>query len=99
MSSISEERTSDRLAGIIRAGTDPVADVLSAPWLCQALKRTLDVAVSLIVLTLIAIPLAFIALAIKLESTGPVFYRVRRVGYRGTPLLMLKFRKMHHGAA
>ena len=40
-----------------------------------------------------------IALAIKLDSRGPVFYRVRRVGFRGNPLHMLKFRKMHDDAA
>ncbi len=40
-----------------------------------------------------------IALAIKLDSRGPVFFRVRRVGFRGEPLRMLKFRKMHHDAA
>ena len=40
-----------------------------------------------------------IAIAIKLDSPGPVFYRVRRVGYRGRTLRMLKFRKMHDDAA
>jgi lipopolysaccharide/colanic/teichoic acid biosynthesis glycosyltransferase len=37
--------------------------------------------------------------AIKLDSPGPVFYRVRRVGFRGQTLLMLKVRKMHEDAA
>jgi lipopolysaccharide/colanic/teichoic acid biosynthesis glycosyltransferase len=43
--------------------------------------------------------LVLIALAIKLDSRGPVFYRVRRVGFRGKPLLMLKFRKMYDKAS
>lgn len=59
-------------------------------------KRALDVLIAVTALTILAIPLALIAIAIKLDSRGPVFYRVRRVGYRGRPLLMLKFRKMHH---
>lgn len=62
-------------------------------------KRTVDVlaATTMLVATL---PLfLLIAIAIKLDSRGPVFYRVRRVGYRGLPLRMLKFRKMRHDAA
>jgi lipopolysaccharide/colanic/teichoic acid biosynthesis glycosyltransferase len=39
------------------------------------------------------------ALAIKLESRGPVFYRCRRVGRGGREFSMLKFRKMCTGAA
>jgi lipopolysaccharide/colanic/teichoic acid biosynthesis glycosyltransferase len=39
-----------------------------------------------------------IVVCIKLDSRGPIFYRVRRVGYQGRPLMMLKFRKMHQGA-
>ena len=39
-----------------------------------------------------------IALLIVLDSPGPVFYRAERVGFRGRPLRMLKFRKMHPDA-
>jgi lipopolysaccharide/colanic/teichoic acid biosynthesis glycosyltransferase len=62
------------------------------------LKRFTDVIVSTLALALTSPLLLSIALAIKFDSRGPVLYRVRRVGYRGTPLLMLKFRKMHHDA-
>lgn len=61
-------------------------------------KRAFDFTVALTLLILLALPLLIIALAVKLDSPGPVFYRVRRVGYRGRPLHMLKFRKMHHDA-
>lgn len=50
-------------------------------------------------LILLAPIMAVIALSICLESRGPVFYRARRVGYRGRQLYILKFRKMRHGAA
>jgi lipopolysaccharide/colanic/teichoic acid biosynthesis glycosyltransferase len=54
------------------------------------------VAVSLL---LVALPiLLLVAVAIKLDSRGPVFYRVRRIGHRGRPFMMLKFRKMHRDA-
>jgi lipopolysaccharide/colanic/teichoic acid biosynthesis glycosyltransferase len=62
-------------------------------------KRTFDVAVALLLLFAAGALLLLIALAVKLDSPGPVFHRVRRVGFRGRPLLMLKFRKMHQDAA
>jgi lipopolysaccharide/colanic/teichoic acid biosynthesis glycosyltransferase len=60
-------------------------------------KRALDIAVAVILLGL-TIPLfAAVALAIKLDSAGPVFYCCRRVGFRGREIAMLKFRKMKDG--
>jgi lipopolysaccharide/colanic/teichoic acid biosynthesis glycosyltransferase len=62
-------------------------------------KRALDVTCSAVLL-LVLIPLfAVIAVAIKLDSSGPVFYRCRRVGYRGRVFGMLKFRKMFDGVS
>jgi lipopolysaccharide/colanic/teichoic acid biosynthesis glycosyltransferase len=66
--------------------------------LLRATKRTIDVTVSALVLVLSLPAMAVIALAITLESPGPVFYRAERVGLRGRPLRMLKFRKMRHDA-
>jgi lipopolysaccharide/colanic/teichoic acid biosynthesis glycosyltransferase len=63
-----------------------------------AVKRGLDITLAAALLVLLALPLLLIALAIKLDSRGPVFYRSSRVGFGGRPLTMLKFRKMHHGA-
>jgi lipopolysaccharide/colanic/teichoic acid biosynthesis glycosyltransferase len=40
-----------------------------------------------------------IAVAIKVDSRGPVFYRARRAGARNVEFAMLKFRKMYDGAA
>jgi lipopolysaccharide/colanic/teichoic acid biosynthesis glycosyltransferase len=40
-----------------------------------------------------------LAIAIKLDSRGPVFYRCARIGFRGREFGMLKFRKMSDGAA
>lgn len=66
-------------------------------WNAMA-KRAFDIVASATVLLVLAIPLALVALAIKLDSPGPVLYRSRRVGYRGRPLMMLKFRKMRDGS-
>lgn len=61
-------------------------------------ERTLSLAVSLCAL-LVTLPLIpFIALAIKLSSPGPVFYRQGRVGYNGTQFDCYKFRTMRADA-
>jgi lipopolysaccharide/colanic/teichoic acid biosynthesis glycosyltransferase len=64
----------------------------------NALKRALDLFVAVTLLLLLAPVIAILAVAIKVESRGPVFYRCRRVGRYGADLAMLKFRKMHDGA-
>jgi lipopolysaccharide/colanic/teichoic acid biosynthesis glycosyltransferase len=64
-----------------------------------AIKRGFDMAISGTVL-LLSLPLIFaVALLVRIESPGPVFYRARRVGRNGRMLSMLKFRKMHHNAS
>lgn len=61
-------------------------------------KRTFDMFVSLTVL-LGALPvMALAAVAIKLTSKGPVFYRSERIGLDGRPFQMIKFRTMVDGA-
>jgi lipopolysaccharide/colanic/teichoic acid biosynthesis glycosyltransferase len=64
----------------------------------EAARRALDIVVATAIL-LVAVPaLLVIALAIILESPGPVFYRAERVGREGGRLRMLKFRKMRKDA-
>ena len=61
-------------------------------------KRGLDIAVSAVLLLVLAPVFAVIAIAIKVDGRGPVFYRAQRVGRNGRPLAVLKFRKMVDGA-
>ena len=61
-------------------------------------KRIFDVVVSATAIALLAIPLALVALAIKLSSRGPVFYTQARVGKDGREFKLLKFRTMRVGA-
>jgi lipopolysaccharide/colanic/teichoic acid biosynthesis glycosyltransferase len=61
-------------------------------------KRTFDLVSSLTLVLLLAPVFAMIAVLVRLDSHGPALFRCRRVGYRGRPLSMLKFRKMHHMA-
>jgi lipopolysaccharide/colanic/teichoic acid biosynthesis glycosyltransferase len=59
-------------------------------------KQLFDVVVAAIALAAFAIPLVAIAIAIKLDTSGPVFFRQVRVGLFGRPFRMLKFRTMTH---
>ncbi len=60
----------------------------------KILKRSFDIVVSAVGLVLLAFPFAVIALAIKLSSTGPVFYRQQRIGRGEQPFCLYKFRTM-----
>ena len=62
------------------------------------MKRILDVVVSALGL-LLALPVILVtAIAIKVESKGPVLYRQERVGKGGVPFTILKFRSMRQDA-
>jgi lipopolysaccharide/colanic/teichoic acid biosynthesis glycosyltransferase len=58
------------------------------------MKRVFDVLSSTMGLLVLAPLLAAVALAIKLESAGPVFYRGLRAGRHGKPFRIFKFRTM-----
>src|SRR5918992_818128 len=57
-------------------------------------SRALDVAVAAAALAVASPVMAIAAVAIRLESRGPVFYRQRRVGRRGEPFELWKLRTM-----
>src|SRR6266568_4818720 len=57
-------------------------------------KRGFDLVAALAGLVVLAPGLAVVALAIKLDSPGPVFYRGVRVGFRGKRFRVFKFRTM-----
>jgi lipopolysaccharide/colanic/teichoic acid biosynthesis glycosyltransferase len=62
-------------------------------------KRVFDVLLSVLALALFLPLLLAIALLIKLEDCGPVFFRQMRVGFRGRPFRIWKFRTMVPDAA
>ena len=61
-------------------------------------KRFFDIIISLIVLVIIAIPMLIVAIAIKLDSKGPVFYKQERLTKNKKPFKIIKFRTMRVGA-
>jgi exopolysaccharide biosynthesis polyprenyl glycosylphosphotransferase len=64
-------------------------------FLTQAASRAVSLAVSLLGLVCLALIIGPIALAIKLDSRGPVFFLHPRVGLRGKCFTVIKFRTMH----
>jgi len=69
---------------------------MSIGW--RAAKRSLDILVSLVMLVCVSLPLLVIAIAIKLDSPGPVFYAHPRIGRYGREIRVLKFRTMARDA-
>jgi len=63
-------------------------------WRYLHVKRWIDIAGSLLMITLSIIPGFIIAVAIALTSEGPIFYREVRIGRGGRPFRIWKFRSM-----
>lgn len=57
-------------------------------------KRGVDFTLALLGLIVVAIPMGVVAIAIKLESKGPVIFKQDRIGYKGKVYKMYKFRSM-----
>lgn len=80
----------DDVEGVTLLGVNP-------PWLprsSRALKRGMDIAVATVLLLLFSPVFVFMALAVKLGSSGPVFFAQERVGRRGRRFRLFKFRTM-----
>jgi sugar transferase (PEP-CTERM system associated) len=84
-------------------------DSLNASWMIlgdgfqqgmlrDTIKRMFDVVMSLVLLSISLPVMVLTAVAIRLESPGPVFYRQERVGQHGCPFTIFKFRSMRMDA-
>jgi lipopolysaccharide/colanic/teichoic acid biosynthesis glycosyltransferase len=76
--------------------TDAAAAPLERGLIARGFKRSFDLVVALIALVLFAPLFLLIIVAIKLDSSGPIFFRQVRVGRHGRRFLMWKFRKMYN---
>ncbi|MCS7252059.1 MAG: undecaprenyl-phosphate glucose phosphotransferase [Anaerolineae bacterium] len=74
-----------------------VRDVAQRGWKLM-LKRAMDIVGASIAMILLSPLMLLIAILIKLDSPGPVFYVQERMGLDGRPFLMLKFRSMRADA-
>lgn len=97
-----DQRGADRRAAAI----DRIADSPLAPLHAVSddgrrafAKRVQDLAIGITALVLLAPAMALIALLIRLDSPGPVFFKQRREGFNNEEILVWKFRTMRHDAA
>ena len=76
----------------------PYYEVLQKKKISLILKRLFDLVGGLILLCILAIPMLIIAVMIKLDSEGPVFYRQERITTYGKHFRIHKFRTMVNNA-
>lgn len=93
----------DILLGSVRMNTIyalPMVDMTSSKVSsCELnIKQSLDFILSFFALIFLSPLMLFIALKIKIDSSGPVFYRQERIGRFGKPFYIYKFRSMHTDA-
>lgn len=72
----------------------PYYEALKKKRFSLVLKRAMDLVGGVVLLVLLAIPIAIIAVMIKLDSEGPVFYRQERITTYGKHFRIHKFRTM-----
>ncbi len=89
-------KTSIARPSIESIGSRPVLVFRSTPDASWSLlgKRAIDLAGAIVGLLILAVPLAVVALLVRLTSPGPVFFRQLRGGRHGKPFTMYKFRTM-----
>jgi exopolysaccharide biosynthesis polyprenyl glycosylphosphotransferase len=89
----------------ILAGSVKTSNVLGAPLIDlhtglipewqQNIKRVLDIVAAFLSMVILSPLLAFVALRVRTSSKGPVFFIQERIGYKGKPFSMYKFRSMY----
>lgn len=75
--------------------TPPMLETISIGPKYRLAKRILDLAITLLLLLPLCIVFAIVALMIRLDSEGAIFYRQKRVGLSGKEFYMYKFRSMY----
>lgn len=79
----------------VQSASTPVQSGISANANYLRAKRILDVVFTLLIMIPLCIVMALIAVLIRLDSKGPIFFRQKRIGRNGAEFVMLKFRSMY----
>ncbi len=83
------------IADLVAANLELSPDAAARGPVFRAAKRTMDLAIGLPALILIAPVMALIALLIRLDSPGPAIFKQHRVGLNGELIRFYKFRTMY----
>ena len=93
----------DIITGSVKTGNvlgasliDISTDIMPA-WQ-QNIKQAIDIIIAIAGLVILSPFLVYITIRTKLSSNGPVFYSQERIGYKGRPFIIYKFRSMYHPA-
>jgi len=95
--------TVDIISGAVRTNNVlgvPLIDLHSGllPIWQQNIKRLIDITASIAGIILLSPLFIYTALRVKFSSGGPLFYLQERIGYKGRPFVMIKFRSMQPDA-
>ncbi len=74
--------------------SQPIQAIVIKPSYLQ-MKRAIDVIFTLLLLVPLLLVIAIVAMLIRLDSKGPIFFRQKRLGLNGREFIMLKFRSMY----
>lgn len=77
---------------LIEIANDPMEDGL------KNFKRIFDITVSVLAIIILSPLYIFVAIGVKISSTGPIFYLQERIGKNGKPFKIMKFRSMYQNA-
>ncbi len=83
-----------KMTGIFQTPLILVSRDLLQPWQ-KFVKRVMDAGLSILAMIILSPVYLFIAVGVKLSSKGPVLYHQERIGLRGKPFQIYKFRSMY----
>jgi lipopolysaccharide/colanic/teichoic acid biosynthesis glycosyltransferase len=94
----SDRQRRSRVGPYLLRAEDQVSSVWLSPWCLSRAKRVLDFVGALVLLVLASPLMVAAAVAIKLDSPGPVLFRQWRTGFAGRRIRVFKFRTMRRDA-
>src|SRR5207245_10213645 len=80
---------------VVRTAQTATTDFISIQPNYLRVKRALDILFTLLIFIPLCIVIAIVAVCIRLDSKGSIFYRQKRIGQNGVEFEMLKFRSMY----
>jgi exopolysaccharide biosynthesis polyprenyl glycosylphosphotransferase len=86
-----------RVSSMFNAPLIQISPILMPAWQ-QSFKRFFDIVVSIFAIVILLPVYIFTAIGVKLSSKGPAIYSQERIGYKGHPFKMHKFRSMYRNA-